>query len=270
MSSRAAGNTCGATCGTRTPGERRSGNSIARPWGPASLPARGEARPRGRRQHPPLGRLRAPVSPDDFRLRSLYGVAEDWPISYQDLEPHYAAAEQALGVAGAMDEPWGPPAAGRSRSRPSRSATRTGCSPRPAARWASPSISCLRRATLAPRGPTAVPGLRNLSRLSHRRQGQRRPHARPRGRGHRQRAHRHRGDRPQAGARPIGRGERGRLRGTRQGRAAADRPRVRGRRRGRGERPSAPPVRVAGSSRPASRTGAGSWESSSCRTPPSR
>jgi choline dehydrogenase-like flavoprotein len=48
------------------------------------------------------------LHPSDFRLRSLYGIAEDWPISYQDLEPHYAAAEQALGVAGAMDESWGP------------------------------------------------------------------------------------------------------------------------------------------------------------------
>ena len=45
----------------------------------------------------------------DFRLRSLYGIADDWPISYQDLEPYYATAEQALGVAGAADEPWASP-----------------------------------------------------------------------------------------------------------------------------------------------------------------
>jgi choline dehydrogenase-like flavoprotein len=43
---------------------------------------------------------------DDFRLRSLYGIADDWPITYQDLEPYYARAEQALGVAGATDDPW--------------------------------------------------------------------------------------------------------------------------------------------------------------------
>jgi choline dehydrogenase-like flavoprotein len=47
------------------------------------------------------------LHPNDFRLRSLYGIADDWPISYQALEPYYAAAERALGVAGAMDEPWG-------------------------------------------------------------------------------------------------------------------------------------------------------------------
>jgi choline dehydrogenase-like flavoprotein len=46
---------------------------------------------------------------DDFRLRSLHGVADDWPISYRDLEPYYARAEKALGVAGAADDPWASP-----------------------------------------------------------------------------------------------------------------------------------------------------------------
>lgn len=46
---------------------------------------------------------------DDFRLRSLRGVAEDWPISYQDLEPYYGRAEQSLGVAGTADDPWASP-----------------------------------------------------------------------------------------------------------------------------------------------------------------
>ena len=45
-------------------------------------------------------------SPEDFKLKSLYGVGTDWPISYDDLEPHYVEAERVLGVAG---EP-GPPA----------------------------------------------------------------------------------------------------------------------------------------------------------------
>ena len=45
----------------------------------------------------------------DFRLRSLYGIADDWPISYQELEPYYAAAEKAFGVAGEADEPWASP-----------------------------------------------------------------------------------------------------------------------------------------------------------------
>lgn len=45
----------------------------------------------------------------DFRLRSLHGIADDWPISYVDLEPHYARAEAALGVAGVPDDPWASP-----------------------------------------------------------------------------------------------------------------------------------------------------------------
>jgi len=39
-------------------------------------------------------------SPEDFRVRSLFGVGHDWPISYEDLETDYQAAEQILGVAG--------------------------------------------------------------------------------------------------------------------------------------------------------------------------
>lgn len=38
--------------------------------------------------------------PDDFRLRSRFGVGVDWPISYDDLEPWYCEAEKELGVAG--------------------------------------------------------------------------------------------------------------------------------------------------------------------------
>ncbi|HJQ20263.1 MAG TPA: GMC family oxidoreductase N-terminal domain-containing protein, partial [Gemmatimonadaceae bacterium] len=44
-------------------------------------------------------------SPEDFRLRSLYGVGTDWPISYDDLEPYYMEAERALGVAGEQGPP---------------------------------------------------------------------------------------------------------------------------------------------------------------------
>jgi choline dehydrogenase-like flavoprotein len=43
---------------------------------------------------------------EDFRMRSLHGVAEDWPISYEEIEPYYGKAERALGVAGTPDDPW--------------------------------------------------------------------------------------------------------------------------------------------------------------------
>ncbi|HTY77653.1 MAG TPA: GMC family oxidoreductase [Candidatus Bathyarchaeia archaeon] len=49
------------------------------------------------------------LHPSDFRLRSLHGIADDWPISYETLEPYYARAERALGVAGATDDPWAAP-----------------------------------------------------------------------------------------------------------------------------------------------------------------
>ncbi len=42
-------------------------------------------------------------TPEDFRLHSLYGYGRDWPISYEDLEPHYDEAERRLGVSGEPD-----------------------------------------------------------------------------------------------------------------------------------------------------------------------
>ncbi len=52
----------------------------------------------------------------DFRVRSEDGLADDWPISYADLEPYYTKVEYELGVAGpdgAGANPFEPP-----RSRP--------------------------------------------------------------------------------------------------------------------------------------------------------
>jgi choline dehydrogenase-like flavoprotein len=46
---------------------------------------------------------------DDFRMRTLHGMAEDWPISYEEIEPYYGKAERALGVAGTPDDPWASP-----------------------------------------------------------------------------------------------------------------------------------------------------------------
>jgi quinoprotein glucose dehydrogenase len=39
-------------------------------------------------------------TPEDFRLKTMYGVGDDWPISYEDLEPFYQEAEERIGVAG--------------------------------------------------------------------------------------------------------------------------------------------------------------------------
>ena len=42
----------------------------------------------------------------DFKMRSTFGLAEDWPISYDDLEPFYGQAEIEIGIAGAPDNPF--------------------------------------------------------------------------------------------------------------------------------------------------------------------
>jgi choline dehydrogenase-like flavoprotein len=52
-------------------------------------------------------------SEEDTRLRSLYGLAADWPIEWKDLEAHYCEAEKRIGVSG---EPG--PLKEDSRSRP--------------------------------------------------------------------------------------------------------------------------------------------------------
>ncbi|MDB4955267.1 MAG: family oxidoreductase [Myxococcales bacterium] len=44
-----------------------------------------------------------------FKMKSVYGVGEDWPIDYAELEPFYCQAEEELGVSGpsqADQKPW--------------------------------------------------------------------------------------------------------------------------------------------------------------------
>ncbi len=38
--------------------------------------------------------------PSDFKMKTTYGVGEDWPLTYDDLEPYYSAAEKEMGVGG--------------------------------------------------------------------------------------------------------------------------------------------------------------------------
>ncbi|MBB6484748.1 GMC family oxidoreductase [Rhizobium lusitanum] len=53
--------------------------------------------------------------PVDLKMRSTYGVGRDWPISYDELEPYYCRAEDAMGVAGPNDPALQSPS---ERSRP--------------------------------------------------------------------------------------------------------------------------------------------------------
>jgi choline dehydrogenase-like flavoprotein len=49
--------------------------------------------------------------PSDFRVRSLDGVGDDWPISYEALRPYYERVDQDFGVAGLAGDPAYPPGA---------------------------------------------------------------------------------------------------------------------------------------------------------------
>ena len=49
------------------------------------------------------------MHPSDFRVRSLDGVADDWPVDYQTLEPFFAENDRMMGVAGLAGDPAYPP-----------------------------------------------------------------------------------------------------------------------------------------------------------------
>jgi len=47
--------------------------------------------------------------PSDFKVASLDGVADDWPIDYETLEPFYAENDRMTGVSGLAGDPAYPP-----------------------------------------------------------------------------------------------------------------------------------------------------------------
>jgi choline dehydrogenase-like flavoprotein len=50
--------------------------------------------------------------PSDFRVRTLDGVADDWPLSYEELEPYYEQVEAEFGISGLAGDPAFPPGKG--------------------------------------------------------------------------------------------------------------------------------------------------------------
>lgn len=38
--------------------------------------------------------------PSDFRVKTLDGIAEDWPVTYEDLQPYYEMIDEMIGVSG--------------------------------------------------------------------------------------------------------------------------------------------------------------------------
>jgi choline dehydrogenase-like flavoprotein len=49
--------------------------------------------------------------PDDLRVRSVDGVADDWPLTYAELQPFYEEADRQFGVSGLGGNPAYPPGA---------------------------------------------------------------------------------------------------------------------------------------------------------------
>lgn len=49
------------------------------------------------------------LHPSDFKVHTLDGVADDWPIDYDTLEPYFAQNDRMMGVSGLAGDPMYPP-----------------------------------------------------------------------------------------------------------------------------------------------------------------
>ncbi|MGQ0735523.1 MAG: GMC oxidoreductase [Acidobacteriota bacterium] len=55
----------------------------------------------GRTNH--WGRISLRFGPDDFRRKSLDGLGDDWPISYDELKPYYDRVDRLVGIFGSVE-----------------------------------------------------------------------------------------------------------------------------------------------------------------------
>jgi choline dehydrogenase-like flavoprotein len=55
----------------------------------------------GRTNH--WGRISLRFGPDDFRRRSLDGLGDDWPITYEDMKPYYDRVDRLVGIFGSNE-----------------------------------------------------------------------------------------------------------------------------------------------------------------------
>ena len=46
------------------------------------------------------------INPQSMSMRTRFGVASDWPVSYDELEPYWTEAENLVGVAGSNSHPY--------------------------------------------------------------------------------------------------------------------------------------------------------------------
>src|SRR6267142_3359873 len=55
----------------------------------------------GRTNH--WGRISLRMGPDDFKRRSLDGLGEDWPITYDEIKPYYDKLDRLVGIFGSNE-----------------------------------------------------------------------------------------------------------------------------------------------------------------------
>jgi len=55
----------------------------------------------GRTNH--WGRISLRFGPDDFRRKSIDGLGDDWPITYDDMKPYYDRVDQLIGIFGSNE-----------------------------------------------------------------------------------------------------------------------------------------------------------------------
>src|SRR5204863_2601601 len=55
----------------------------------------------GRTNH--WGRYSFRFGPDDFRRKTLDGLGDDWPITYNDLKPYYDRTDRLIGLFGSYE-----------------------------------------------------------------------------------------------------------------------------------------------------------------------
>ena len=56
----------------------------------------------GRTNH--WGRISLRFGPDDFRRKTLDGLGDDWPITYDDMKPYYDKIDRLIGIFGTQPE----------------------------------------------------------------------------------------------------------------------------------------------------------------------
>jgi choline dehydrogenase-like flavoprotein len=61
----------------------------------------------GRTNH--WGRISLRFGPDDFKKKSIDGLGEDWPISYDDIKPYYDKVDKLIGVFGTKENIYNEP-----------------------------------------------------------------------------------------------------------------------------------------------------------------